>query len=248
MLINPKEGNNTTVRMGNSDFEGQGSITVELQPMRFSTSLCSTLEEVNSTFGSGRRWWAVLSEGHLRLYKHYGAPKERHSINTKDISKVVVHKSSKASGILAPQVEVRTSEKTWLFEHNDLSLCVRWAVKLKNCMSHFERPGGTRRASNMHSEYPRFMHDRNGELTQVDMVRVDSPSPPAAASPMSMSMSMGMGMGMDDDSSRSTTPKPARKSALRKNSARNMLDMARKNSAKNLIKASASLSSLKKKA
>jgi hypothetical protein len=89
MLINPKESNNTTLRLGNSDSEGRGAITVEFMPHRMDSSVCGWVN-ISSNMGGARRWWSMLTDSHLRLYKNYGATKERHLFHMKDAVKVLI--------------------------------------------------------------------------------------------------------------------------------------------------------------
>jgi hypothetical protein len=133
MLINPKESNNTTLRLGNSDSEGRGTITIEFVPHRMDSSVCGWVN-ISSNMGGARRWWSMLTDSHLRLYKNYGATKERHLFNMKDAVKVLLEPPNPRNKF--GSVELRMRNGTQTFEGMSYDLTKEWYHKLRGAIQH----------------------------------------------------------------------------------------------------------------
>jgi hypothetical protein len=71
-----------SIHTGHLDFEGQGTLRVEVISLPYMHSHCGFVEEKNTTM-SMRKWWAVLAEGRLLLFKHYGKMNPDQTINLK---------------------------------------------------------------------------------------------------------------------------------------------------------------------
>jgi hypothetical protein len=123
MLIPIKENNRTAMRLGCSDVKGQGKVKIQLQPCSVATSFCGFLEEKANamSMASSKKWWALLVDGHLRLYQFYGASKEKVCLNLKKAHKVVVHdKAFKEEGVdkppIPPHLVITMPDRLWTLQ------------------------------------------------------------------------------------------------------------------------------------
>ena len=115
----------------------QGSIRVEVKPLPVATCYCGLLEEKSTeVVGSGRKWWAVLAEGYLRLFLHYGEEKERNCINVRKATAVNVKRDLATvafgnKGAVKKFIEIRIPGRTWAFQGVTRAEQRKWEIKLK---------------------------------------------------------------------------------------------------------------------
>jgi len=132
MRIPPKESNRTNMRLGCQDEAGEGMLQIEIKPLPNYASHCGHLasEESAMSNSGGRKWWAVLADGHLRLYLHYGEEKERHSINLKKASAVVSKKMVEQRVWYV--LEIRCPDQLWIFQAPTIVDHKQWYTRLRH--------------------------------------------------------------------------------------------------------------------
>jgi hypothetical protein len=92
MQITPKERNRTAMRLGNADAYGGGTITVEIHQLPNNHTVCGFLEEKTGSAGviSVKKFWGVLAEGHLKLYRYYGDVRPNQVIKLTSTNQVTI--------------------------------------------------------------------------------------------------------------------------------------------------------------
>jgi hypothetical protein len=133
MRIPPKEANRTNMRLGCQDEAGEGILQIEIKPLPNYASYCGhlTSEESAMSTSGGRKWWAVLADGHLRLYLHYGEEKERHSVNLKKAS-TVLSKKVGAEHRDKFVLEIRMPDQLWIFQAPTHTDHKHWLTRLRH--------------------------------------------------------------------------------------------------------------------
>lgn len=77
--ITPKEADSTAMRLSYAMYRPGGTIKVCVEPFSNVTSVCGALAE-KITLGSSKKWWCVMADKQLRLYKYYGHTKAKTTI------------------------------------------------------------------------------------------------------------------------------------------------------------------------
>ena len=135
--IVPKEGDDRHIRLQDrfGYVHGRGSIHVEILALSNVDVMCGFLGE-KTGMGSAKKWWCVLADGRLRLYKFFGHAKERHSITMSHVTRIEVlegQRGAHSRGSPPRTIKLYTRRRLWVFEFCKRETEMQWQVVKPGC-------------------------------------------------------------------------------------------------------------------